>query len=206
MQPNLPSLDIGESLDLYIQPSWLTMVYGSGICQICTNPEGDTRTYYLNLKYNCEDKSGYYVCGKLECQTFIKTYLKKIYWEIYNTKQWQSLLCKYANNEFITVERSNGAIENDWTLDNYNENNQYPLNQSILYAILCSNKQFENKKGSKLPKDIWEYIYKLCLKTYTDNINLTLSYTNEHKMSYNILVVKGEGKEELRKSIPLELI
>ena len=206
MQSNLPNLDSGKLLDLYIQPSWLTMIYGCGICQICTHPEGNTRTYYLNLKYNCEDKSGYYVCGKLECQTFIKIYLKKIYWEIYNTKQWQSLLHKYANNKFITVERSNGAFENDWTLYNYNENNQYPLNQSILYAILCSNKQFENKKGSKIPKDIWEYIYKLCLKTYTDNINLTLSYTNEHKMSYNILVVKGEGKEELRKSIPLELI
>jgi hypothetical protein len=163
----------------YIHPQWLTMVPGSGKCQLCKTPEGNTRTYYLNIKYNGDDKCGFLVCGKKECNYSIKTYLHKLYSNIYTTKTWNRILNIYANNLFIKVERTNGTIENDWVIDNYNycetNSNKIPLNISFLYAILCHNKNSENKLYSKLPNDIWEYIYTISLETYTKNINLSLS-------------------------------
>ena len=58
---------------VFIQPRWLTMIHGSGECQICNTPEGDTRTYYLNIRYNCNDKFGFLVCTKNECNLLIKS-------------------------------------------------------------------------------------------------------------------------------------
>ena len=164
----------------YIPSRWLTMIPGSGECQICTQPEGNTRTYYLNIRCNGDDKFGFLVCGKDECNKFIKSYISKIYSDIYNTKAWRRILNIYANNLFITVKRSNGIIENDWILDNEwdYDSNKVPLNISFLYAILCNNKKNENNENyiyPVLPNEIWEYIYNMCLQSYTDNINLTVT-------------------------------
>lgn len=60
----------------YIQTKWLTMMYSSGICQICNTPEGNTHSYYLNRFYDGDNKFGHYTCGKTECKSFIQKYLK----------------------------------------------------------------------------------------------------------------------------------
>jgi len=173
--------NITKSYDVsFIPPTWLTMVPGSGECQICNTPEGHTRTYYLNIRYCFDDKFGYLVCSKEECNLIIKSYMKNLYNSIYNTKTWKRILNIYANNLFITVERANGDIEHDWILDNdYDHNsNKIPLRTSFIYAILCCNK---NDDYAKLPVEIWEYIYNLCLDTYKDNINLSLCSYNKNK-------------------------
>ena len=178
---------------VFIQPRWLTMIPGSGECQICNTPEGDTRTYYLNIRYNCNDKFGFLVCSKKECNLLIKLYMKNLYNSIYNTKTWKRILNIYANNLFITVERSNGDIEHDWVLDNEcdHSSNKIPLRTSFIYAILCCNK---NDDYAKLPNEIWEYIYNICLDTYKDNINLSLCSYNKYKNSLepHIRVKKGD--------------
>ena len=178
---------------VFIQPRWLTMIPGSGECQICNTPEGDTRTYYLNIRYNCNDKFGFLVCSKKECNLLIKLYMKNLYNSIYNTKTWKLILNIYANNLFITVERSNGDIEHDWVLDNEcdHSSNKIPLRTSFIYAILCCNK---NDDYAKLPNEIWEYIYNICLDTYKDNINLSLCSYNKYKNSLepHIRVKKGD--------------
>ena len=178
---------------VFIQPRWLTMIPGNGECQICNTPEGDTRTYYLNIRYNCNDKFGFLVCSKKECNLLIKLYMKNLYNSIYNTKTWKRILNIYANNLFITVERSNGDIEHDWVLDNEcdHSSNKIPLRTSFIYAILCCNK---NDDYAKLPNEIWEYIYNICLDTYKDNINLSLCSYNKYKNSLepHIRVKKGD--------------
>ena len=177
----------------YIPPRWLTMVYGSGECQVCNTPEGCTRTYYLNIRYCFDDKFGYLVCGKEECNLFIKTYMRNLYNNIYNTKTWIRILNIYANNLFITVKRSNGEIENDWVLDNDcdHNSNKVPLRTSFIYTILCCKKKDD---FAKLPSEIWEYIYNLCLETYKDYINLSLSSYNREKncLEPHIRVKKGD--------------
>ena len=179
---NMNSLNSMTSMSntTYIPPRWLTMVPGSGECQVCKKPEGHTRTYYLNIRYNGDDKFGYLVCGKEECNLFIQTYMKNIYDSIYNTKTWKRILNIYANNLFITVERSNGDLEHDWVLDNDcdHNSNKIPLRTSFLYAILCCTKHDEY---ATLPSEIWEYMYNLALETYTDNINLSLCSYNKDK-------------------------
>jgi hypothetical protein len=167
----------------YVYPIWLTMVRQSGECQLCHSPEGNTRSYYLNIKYNGDDKFGFLVCSKKECNVCIQNYLYNLYSNIYNTKQWKRILNIYANNLFITVERSNGTIENDWVLDNDSDHNsnKNPLTISFLYAIMCNNKQYQNGICAKLPLELWQYIYTMCLETYSDYINLILSSYNKDK-------------------------
>ena len=188
----------------YIHPRWLTMVPGSGECQICVNPEGNSRCYYLNIKYNGDDKFGYLVCSKEECNLCIREYMNKLYSNIYNTKTWKRILNIYANNLFISVERSNGTIEHDWVLDNYwdHDSNKNSLQTSFLYAILCNNKNYENGQCSKLPNEIWEYIYNICLETYTENINLTLSCYNKD----NIKTFIRAKKDNIYKKILIDSI
>ena len=173
-------LEMSISNTSYIPPRWLTMIPGSGECQVCKDPQGNTSSYYLNIRFNGDDKFGYLVCGKKECNLFIQTYMKNIYSNIYTSKTWKRVLNIYANNLFISVERSNGDREHDWVLDNnFDPNsNSIPLHTSFLYAILCSNK---NDNYTKLPSEIWEYMYNLCLETYKDNIILSLSSYNKYK-------------------------
>jgi hypothetical protein len=180
----------------YVYPIWLTMVRQSGECQLCNSPEGNTRSYYLNIKYNGDDKFGFLVCSKAECNLCISKYLHNLYINIYNSKNWKSILNIYANNLFITVERSNGMIENDWVIDNdFDHNsNMNPLNISFIYAIMCNNKQYQHSIFPKLPNEIWEYIYNICLERYAEYINLTLSSYNKdkHILEPYIRVKKGD--------------
>lgn len=171
---------------LHIPLRWLTMIYGSGDCQICKDPQGNTRTYYINIKYNSDNKFGFLVCSKEECNLCIQAYIKNLYSNIYNTKTWKRILNIYANNLFIKVERSNGDIENDWILDNDSDHdsNKIPLRMSFIYAILCCNK---NNEYAKLPIELWIYIYNICLETYKTNINLTLCNYNTYN-TYNNLI------------------
>lgn len=185
------NLEVEVCNTTYIQPRWLTMVSSSGECQVCKTPEGHTRSYYLNIRHNCEDKFGFLVCSKEDCNFFIHSYMKTLYSNIYNTKIWKRILNIYANNLFITIVRSNGDIEHDWVLNNdYDpDSNKIPLYKSFLYAILCCRK---NSDYSKLPSELWEYIYKLSLETYKDNINLTLCSYNKNCFEPHISVKKGE--------------
>ena len=191
-----------------INPRWLTMIYGSGDCQVCATPQGNTHTYYLNIRYNCNDKFGFLVCGKEECNLFIKSYIKNLYNDIYTTKLWKRILHIYANNLFVTVERSNGDIEHDWILDNDcdHDSNKIPLHISFLTAILCYNK---NETYPRIPIELWKYIYNICLETYSKYINLTLSRYNNYKdiLEPCISVKKGEiYKKVLMDDLFLEMI
>jgi len=174
-------------------PRWLTMIPSSGECQICKTPEGQTRTYYLNIRFIGNDKSGFLVCGKEECNLFIQTYMKNLYDTIYTSKTWKRILNIYANNLFITIKRTSGDIEHDWVLDNDydHDSNKIPLATSFIYASLCCNK---NDDYANLPSDIWEYMYNLCLETYKDNINLSFSNYNKFTncLEPNIRVKKGD--------------
>ena len=199
----------------YINPVWLTMVPGSGECQICKTPEGKTHTYYLNIRYNGDDKFGFLVCGKEECNTSIKHYLDTLYSNIYNTKTWKRILNIYANNLFIKVERSNGDIEYDWTLDNDwdHDSNKIPLRTSFMYAILCQHKNNDARDAhdardarricSRLPNEIWEYIYTISLEKYRENINLTLNQYNKIKNSMEPCIRVKKGGIYKRVSIDL---
>lgn len=198
----------------YIQTKWLTMMYSSGICQICNTPEGNTHSYYLNRFYDGDNKFGHYTCGKTECKSFIQKYLKKIYNEIYKTKQWQKILNLYANNIFIKVTRSNGDIENDWQISDFSDKKKVSLSLSVLYSILCNKKQGEvqneeDQNGKShigfviLPSDIWEYIYSLCLQSYSKDINIELIYENETTMNTKIRVSKDH---DLYKKIDIDMI
>jgi hypothetical protein len=188
-------------------------MYSSGICQICDTPEGNTHSYYLNRCYDGDNKFGHYTCEKKECKTFIQKYLKKIYNEIYKTKQWQKILNLYANNIFIKVTRSNGDIENDWQISDFSDTKKNPLSLIVLYAILCNKKQGESRDGKCqvgfviLPSDIWEYIYSLCLQSYSKDINIELIYENETTMNTKIRVSKGEELyDKLNKKIDIDMI
>jgi hypothetical protein len=186
----------------YIHPRWLTMIPGWGECCVCSTPYGYTHLHYLNLKHNWDDKYGFLVCGKDECNLFIKQYMQKLYYNVYTTNKWRQILNIYANNLFITVERSNGDSDNDWILDNDSDcnSNTKPLALSFIYAILCSRAQHDLHDSTdlsicpRLPNELWEYIYDICLDTYKEYINLTFSPSNKQANTLNtcIRVKKGD--------------
>ena len=192
----------------FIMPRWLTMVLGSGDCQICNTPEGNTHSYYLNIRHDGDDKSGFLVCGKQKCNKAIKTYLHNLYSTIYNNKIWKRLLNIYANHLFITVERTNGTFEYDWQLDNdwEHDNEKIPLYTSFICAILCntidsnSNNNSDTCIYSILPNEIWEYIYNICLEFYRHNINVKFTFNSNSCLEPCIRVKKGD----LYKKIPIE--
>ena len=72
-------------IEFFIPLKWLTLIYVSGICQLCEKPEGNTHSYSLNYKCNNgDDKRGFMVCGKEKCNFYIKTYIKILYNNIYD--------------------------------------------------------------------------------------------------------------------------
>ena len=196
----------------YIHPRWLTMVPGWGECCICSTPDGYTHLYYLNIKFNSDDKYGFLVCGKESCNLHIKHYIHKLKYNVYTTKTWRRILNIYANNLFVTVERTNGDIEHDWVLDNDcdHDSNKIPLSLSFLYAILCTKKLNETNDTNDtnsfpiLPNEIWEYIYDICLDTYRDNINLTFTPCNKKSNTINSYIRVKKG--EIYKKIQMELL
>jgi len=184
-----------------ISPKWLTMIYGSGICQLCEKPEGNTRTYSLNYKCNYgSDKRGFMVCGKKECNFYIQTYIKILYHNIYITKKWQELLLKRANNSFVSVTRSNGVIENDWVLCN-SENINTSIHNVMMTIILCC-----QTKNKFLPSELFEFIYNYLVYSYNDDIELIINSTihTEDKLIIDILIKCFKG--EILKYIPIELL
>lgn len=188
-----------------IPPKWLTMIYGTGICQLCEKPEGNTHSYSLNYKCNNgDDKRGFMVCGKDECNFYIKTYIKILYNNIYITKKWQELLLKRANNCFVSVTRSSGAVENDWVLydnNNDNENINTPVYDIMMTLILCC-----QSKNIFLPSELFEYIYNYLIYSYNDDIYLIINPTinNEDKLIMETLIKCFKGKD--CKNIPIELL
>ena len=185
----------------YIPIKWLTLIYGAGICQLCEKPEGNTHSYSLNYKCNNgDDKRGFIVCGKEECNFYIKTYIKILYHKIYMTKKWQELLLKRANNCFVSVTRSNGTIENDWILCS-NETINTPVYDVIMTLILCC-----KNKNIFLPSELFEYIYNYLVYSYNDDIYLIINPTinSEDKLNMNTLIKCFKG--EIYKNIPIELL
>lgn len=180
---------------------WLTMIYGAGICQLCEKPEGNTHSYSLNYKCNNgDDKRGFMVCGKEECNFYIKTYIKILYHNIYITKKWQELLLKRANNCFVSVTRSSGAVENDWVL--YESETKNTSVYDVMMTIILSCKT----KNIFLPSELFEYIYNYLVYSYNDDIYLIINPTinNEDKLTMNTLIKCFKG--EMCKNIPIELL
>ena len=188
----------------YIYPRWLTMVPSSDICQICNTPEGNTHSYYLNIRHDSDDKSGYLVCGKQECNIAIKSYMHNLYSDVYNNKIWKELLNIYANHLFIKVQRTNGTFEYDWQLDNYweHDSDEIPLYISFICAILCNTTVSDDNTCIYpiLPNEIWEYIYNICIEFYRHNINVKLTFNSNNCLEPCIRVKKGD----LYKRIPME--
>jgi len=179
----------------------LTMIYCAGICQLCENPEGNTHSYSLNYKCNNGDnKRGFMVCGKDECNFYIKTYIKILYHNIYITKKWQELLLKRANNCFVSVTRSSGAVENDWVLCESETKNTSVYDVMMTIILSCKTKNIF------LPSELFEYIYNYLVYSYNDDIYLIINPTinNEDKLNMNTLIKCFKG--EMCKNIPIELL
>jgi hypothetical protein len=199
--PTIEELIKQKNITCYIPVRWLTMVFSGGICQVCKNPEGQTHTYILNYKCNYgEDKNGFIVCGKEECNFYITTYRDKLYQSLHHTKKWKELLVKRANNSFVSVTRSNGISENDWSLCT-NDEKTTSVYDIVMILILCCKKQ-----NITIPSDIFEYIYKMLVNLYNDDIHLTfeniLNRDNKLIMTTLVRIFKGE----LCKKVPIDLL
>lgn len=200
-KPSIKQLIKTNGKEFIIQSKWLTMIFGRGVCQLCEKPEGNTHTYNLNYKcYNGDDKRGFMVCGKDECNFYIKTYIKILYHNIYITKIWQQLLLKRANNSFVSVTRSNGTIENDWSLclDETKNTSSYDI---IMTLILCC-----KKTNLLIPSELFEYIYNYIIYSYNDDIYLIFNpiRNTEDKLTMNTLIKCFKGED--CKNIPIELL
>jgi len=189
-------------LPLYIiRPCWLTMICGHGVCQLCKIPEGNTHTYTLNYKcYNGDDKRGFIVCGKPECNLYIKTYIKILYHRLYITKKWQELLVKRANNSFVSVTRSNGSIEHDWILCS-NETKTTSVCDVVMTLILCCKKQ-----NIFLPSELFEYIYNRLVYLYNDDIHLIFDFVKNYNNNLCMNILLKCFKGDICKNIPIELL
>jgi len=200
-KPTIEDLIKEKNITYYIPIKWLTMIFSGGICQLCKNPEGITHTYTLNYKCNYgDDKNGFIVCGKDECNFYIKTYRDKLYNALHNTKKWQELLVKRANNIFVSVTRSNGIIENNWSLCTNNEKKVAVYDIVITFILCCKNKNII------LPSEIFEYIYNYLIYSYNDDIYLSFEnmLNREDKLSITRLVRIFKG--DLCKKIPFDLL
>jgi hypothetical protein len=112
------------------------------------------------------------------------------------------------NTQTLEAIRSNGDIEYDWTLDNDwdHDSNKIPLRTSFMYAILCQHKNSDTSDTricSRLPNEIWEYIYTISLEKYRENINLTLNQYNKIKNSMEPCIRVKKGGIYKRVSIDL---
>ena len=188
-------------IEFTIPPKWLTMVYGSGICQLCEKPEGNTHTYTLNYKYNNgDDKRGFMVCGKTECNLYIKTYINILYHSLYITKKWKKLLVKRANNSFVSVTRTNGTIEHDWILCS-NETKTTSVYDVMMTLILCC-----QKKNIFIPSELFEYIYNYLIYSYNDDIHLIFNPIINSDKTTSMLPLLKCFNGEICKNIPFELL
>jgi len=200
-KPTIEDLIKEKNITFYIPIKWLTMIFSGGICQLCKNPEGRTHTYTLNYKFNYgDDKNGFIVCGKDECNFYIKTYRDKLYNALHNTKKWQELLVKRANNIFVSVTRSNGIIENDWSLCT-NDEKSISVYDIVMTLILCC-----KKNNISIPSEIFEYIYKILVNLYNDDIHLSFEnmLNREDKLVMTKLVRIFKG--DLCKKMPIDLL
>ncbi len=180
-----------NKFECYVPEKCLVMLPTGGLCQLCKHPEGHTHTYTLNLYCNYEDdKYGFIVCGKSECNLYIKTYRDMLYYNLHITKKWKELLVKRANNIFVSVTRSNGTIENDWLLCT-NDEKTSSVYDIIMTLILCC-----NLNTIIITSDISDYIYKMLLNLYNDKIHLTfkkmLTCENNLEMKALINIFKGD--------------
>ena len=155
----------------------LTMIYGSGICQVCETPEGDTRTFSINCKVDPSNKCGYYTCGKDKCHNSMEHHISLVYSEIYESRLWNLILHKIANRIFVSVVRSSGSVDNDWKIkiNEYITSNtnldKYPLKTLFLSAMLCV-----IDLGINIPSEIWEHMYyEFALQSYTPYVHLIIS-------------------------------
>lgn len=187
-----------------IHPIKLTFFQESH-CQICKKQTNELYTIYINkLCYFPNSKFGYVLCENPVCYDIIIKYINYLFRDAY-TKE---ILNLFANQYYINIKRSNGTIENDWTLNTYDQK-LIPLYKSFCTAILCSGlnkKEKDNKINKKqdkknknnnfeltLPKEIWEYIYNICLETYKEQLPLFLEYNYEkNKMDSFISVNKND--------------
>jgi hypothetical protein len=157
-----------------IQPQRLFIMRTHNICQFCENPEGEVFSFYLNkFDYTSYNILGFYRCSKDECNKNMENYIKSMFQYIYNSKSWKNIILKAVNQNFISVPRTSGVIDDDWKIklkeydDNNNKIEKYPLNKSFYNAILSS-----QRSNNILPQEIWMYIHDICISLYNKDIYL----------------------------------
>lgn len=205
-----------------IKPIKLTFFQESH-CQICKKQTNELYTIYINkLRYFPNSKFGYVLCENPVCYDIIIKYINYLFRDAY-TKE---ILNLFANQYYINIKRPNGTIENDWTLNSYDQK-LIPLYKSFCTAILCSGLKEKDKKQDKkqdnkinkkkdkkqdkknknnnfdltLPEEIWEYIYNICLETYKEQLPLFLEYNYERNNMDSFISV---NKNDLCKMIRID--
>jgi len=196
--------------DTVLIPRRLVMVSG-GECAVCDDPQGGPCTYYLNLRFNHYDKTGYNICDKPECAKKMLAHIEWLYNTAYSSPNWKRALYVFANDIPISVKRSSGDIETDWFIkkDLY-PNPLHNPDSLFLLAMICANYNGGRENGtSYLLSYIWQYIYNiyndLYLSEFAKDIKLLLEYNHDTKKMDNIILCcKEDPKDGIQKGINLD--
>jgi len=160
-----------------ILPEWLTMMYCTGICQVCKNPSGQTMVFSMNNQHNACNRLGFYTCSKKECENYMDNYIKNIHKDLYKSNIWYRVLHKISNRSNVHVLRSNGTIDTNWkiSLSRYSvseENSELmdknPLFKLFITAMLCAKEKYD----FRVCNDIWENIFRMTLELYIPHVHL----------------------------------
>ena len=164
-----------------ILPECMTMIQMSGICQVCNTPEGSTKVYSANNQHDASNRLGFYICSKQECEKYMNNYIDTIYFNLYESQKWNTILLALANRSFIKVQRSNGDINFDWkiTFSEYRDSdniidilNENPLNFNFITSMLCASDKFNFHISSV----IWENIFNMTLDLYRKYVHLIFGF------------------------------
>ena len=102
----------------------MAMIQG-GECPFCDDKKGGPCTWYLNIRINPSDRSGYITCDNPVCHELMEIYMRTLRSRVHESAIWQEkVLPAFAGNKPITVKRSSGALETNWriTKDRYGGN------------------------------------------------------------------------------------
>ena len=190
-----------------ICPRRLVMMFSSGICQFCDNPDGGVHSISLNMRFDCTNLLGIYSCSKDECLKKMNNYIKNMYNYIYNSQSWKNIIYKAVNQSFISVPRSTGAIDTDWKVvmkhkhdAEYNEIASYPLNQLFYTAILCTEKC--DSIINKLPQELWIYIHNISIALCNRQVHLIFEIDKPYVLMRRDAILPNE--KSIQKLVPLD--
>ena len=100
-----------------IHPIKLTWIQESH-CQICRKKTNELYTIYINkLYYFPNSRYGYVLCQNSVCYDIVIKYINYLLHNSYTKR----ILNLFANQYYINVNLSNVIIENDWTLNTYDQ-------------------------------------------------------------------------------------